>query len=124
MKLIVMVAFIGLSMGCASRAAPPAATVASAGANPACADTQRAHERRQRELALRQQRMKQYHARGLSPPENEAVLVRDLELSRMPCAPVQPVEEPVQPANEPVQPLQSAEQFVQPLPPADDESTD
>ena len=124
MKLIVMVAFIGLSLGCASRAAPPAATVASGGANPACADTQRAHERRQRELALRQQRMKQYHARGLSPPENEAVLARDLELSRMPCAPVEPVEAPVQPANEPVQPIQSAGEPVQPLPAADDQSTD
>ncbi len=124
MKLIVMVALIGLSMGCASRSAPRVATVASGGASPACADTQRAHERRQRELALRQQRMKQYHARGLSPPENEAVLARDLETSRMPCLPVQPVDEPVHPANEPVQPLQSAGELVQPLPPADDESTD
>jgi hypothetical protein len=124
MKLIVMAAFIGLSIGCASRAAPPAATVATGGANPACADTQRAHERRQRDLALRQQRMKQYHARGLSPPENEGVLARDLELSRMPCAPAEPVDESVQPRNEPVQPLQSAGEPVQPLPPADDQSTD
>jgi hypothetical protein len=124
MKLIVMVAFIGLSIGCASRAAPPAATVASGGANPACADTQRAHERRQRDLALRQQRMKQYHARGLSPPENEGVLARDLELSRMPCAPVQPVDEPVQPANEPIQPLQSAGEPVEPIQSADEHADD
>src|SRR4051812_49569667 len=107
MKLIVTLALVGFSVGCASRAAP-VATAARDGANPACGDTQRAHERRQRDLALRQQRMKQYHARGLSPPENEAVLERDLEFARMPCAPVQPVDEPVQPANEPVQPIQSA----------------
>ena len=131
MKLIVTLALVGLSVGCASRAAP-VATVAADGANPACRDTQRAHERRQRDLALRQQRMKQYHARGLSPPENEAALERALEASRMPCRPVQPVDEPVQaqPANGPVEPLQSAAEpakpveSVQPLLPADDQSTD
>jgi hypothetical protein len=68
--------------------------------------------------------MKQYHARGLSPPESETALARELEASRMPCLPVQPVDEPVQPANEPVEPLQSAAESVQPLPPADDQSTD
>ena len=69
--------------------------------------------------------MKQYHARGLSPPENEAAFERELEASRMPCVPAQPVDEPVQPAaNEPVEPLQSAAETVQPLPPADEQSTD
>ena len=74
--------------------------------------------------------MKQYHARGLSPPENEAALARALEASRMPCLPAQPVDEPVQPANGPVEPIQSAgesvqpAEAVQPLPPADDQSTD
>jgi len=74
--------------------------------------------------------MKQYHARGLSPPENEAALERALEASRMPCLPVQPVDEPVQPVNESVQPLQSAGESVQPvesvqpLPSADEPSTD
>src|SRR6476620_10722694 len=102
MKLIVTLALVGFSAGCASRSAP-VATVATAGANPACQETQRARERRQRDLALRQQRMKQYHARGLSPPEIEAAFERDLEASRMPCVPAQPVDEPVQPAaNEPV----------------------
>jgi hypothetical protein len=125
MKLIVTLALVGLSAGCASRAAP-VATVATAGGNPACQETQRARERRQRDLALRQQRMKQYHARGLSPPENEAAFERDLEASRMPCVPAeaQPVDEPAQPANEPVEPLQSSAESVQPLPPADDQSAD
>jgi hypothetical protein len=129
MKLIVTLALVGLSVGCASRAAP-VATVATDGTNPACRDTQRAHQRRQRDLALRQQRMKQYHARGLSPPENETALARELEASRMPCVPAQPADEPVQPASGPVEPLQSAAEpvqpveSVQPLPPADDQSTD
>ena len=68
--------------------------------------------------------MKQYHARGLSPPENEAVLARDLETSRMPCAPVQPVDEPVQPANEPIQPLQSAGEPVEPIQSTDEHADD
>jgi hypothetical protein len=123
MKLIVTLALFGLSVGCASRVAP-VATVATAGVNPACEDTQRAHERRQRNLALRQQRMKQYHARGLSPPENEAAFEREIEASRMPCRPAEPAEVPVSPANEPVEPLQSAAEPVQPLPPADEQSTD
>jgi hypothetical protein len=123
MKVIVTLALVGLSVGCASRAAP-VATVATPGANPACQDTQRAHERRQRDLALRHQRMKQYHARGLSPPENEAAFERELEASRMPCVPAEPADAPVSPANEPVEPLQSAAEPVQPLPPADDQSTD
>ena len=123
MKLIVTLALVGLSVGCASRAAP-VATVATDGSNPACRDTQRAHERRQRDLALRQQRMKQYHARGLSPPENEAALARALEASRMPCLPAQPVDEPVQPASGPVEPLQSAAEPVQPVPPADEQSSE
>jgi len=121
--LIVTLALVGLSVGCASRAAP-VATVATAGANPACQETQRARERRQRDLALRQQRMKQYHARGLSPPENEAAFERELEASRMPCRPPEPPEAPAQPSNEPVEPIQSAAEPVQPLPPADEQSTD
>jgi hypothetical protein len=124
MKVIVTVALLGVSIGCASRAAP-VATVATDGTSQACRDTQRAHEHRRRDLALRQQRMKQYHARGLSPPESEAALERELDALRMPCLPAQPVvDEPVQPANEVVEPLQSASESVQPLPPADDQSTD
>src|SRR5690242_14755646 len=109
MKVLVALALVGLSVGCASGAAP-VATVAQNG-NAACRDDH-ARDRKQRELALRKQRMRQYHARGLSPPENEAALERDLEAARTACLPVQHVDEPAQAAG-PVQPLAPAVDPVQ-----------
>lgn len=120
MKVIFALALVGLSMGCASRAAP-VATVAMNGADPACRDDQGTRDRKQRELALRKQRMKQYHARGLSPPENEAALERDLEAARTACLPVQPADEPVQPVAQPVEPIRPTDEPVQP---AGEPSTD
>jgi hypothetical protein len=126
MKVIVALALVGLSVGCASRAAP-VATVAADGSNAACRDSQRQHERRQRDLALRKQRMRQYHARGLSPPENEAALERELEAARTACLPIQPVDEPgqtagpVQPVPPAADPVESADEPVQPI---DEQSTD
>jgi len=124
---------IGLASGCASKTAP-VATVATNSANP-CQGDEHARDRRQRELALRKQRMRQYHARGLSPPENEAALERALEAERMACVPVQTADEPVQrPADAPVQPIQPVappadEPVVQPadepvVQPADEPSSD
>jgi len=111
MKLIAGLLFIGLASGCAGKTAP-VATVATNSANPACQD-QRARDRKQRELALRKQRMRQYHARGLSPPENEAALERALEAERTACVAVQTADEPVQQhANAPVQPIPSADEPV------------
>ena len=72
-----------------------------------------ADEKKHRELALRKQRMKQYHARGLSPPENEAALERALEAERTACVAVQTGDEPIEhPANVPVQPIPAADEPV------------
>jgi hypothetical protein len=112
MKVIAGLLLIGLASGCAGKTAP-VETVATNSVNPACQGDSRAREKKHRELALRKQRMKQYHARGLSPPENEAALERALEAERTACVAVQTGDEPIQQTtNVPVQPIPAADEPV------------